>query len=55
MVGKTLSGKSTCWKMLQKTIAHLHKNNSTKYPGIKCEILNPKSITINDLFGYMDI
>jgi dynein heavy chain len=26
-----------------------------KYPGIRFEVLNPKSVTINDLYGYMDI
>ncbi len=55
LVGKTLSGKSTCWKMLQKTISHLHKLMPSKYPGIRYEVLNPKSITINDLYGFMDI
>lgn len=55
IVGQTLSGKSTCWKLLQKamtTIAKEMPNGS--YNIVKIEALNPKSVTINELFGYVD-
>jgi dynein heavy chain, axonemal len=54
LVGSTLSGKSTSWKTLQKALNLLHKEPNSKFPAVKAEFLNPKSITINELFGYVD-
>jgi dynein heavy chain len=54
LVGKSLSGKTTCWKVLKQSLNTLSKDNKA-YPVVKHEALNPKAITINDLFGYMDI
>lgn len=68
LVGNTLSGKSTCWKILQGALNRLHFQELEKLkpaPGfnlaemqnkqIRIQILNPKSITINQLFGYYDM
>lgn len=41
IIGKPLSGKSTTWKVLQEMLE----------PGIQVEILNPKCLTLNELFG----
>jgi dynein heavy chain, axonemal len=32
----------------------LHNQDPKKYPGVKVEILNPKSITDKELFGWVD-
>lgn len=55
LVGKTLSGKSTCWKVLKSSMNSLHKLKPSEHPLVKHEVLNPKSITNNDLFGVMDL
>lgn len=54
LVGQALVGKSTCWKVLQKSMNTLNKADPKKYPGVKLEILNPKSITMKELFGWVD-
>ena len=55
LVGQALTGKSTCWKMLQKTLNSLKKKDSKRYPGVKLEILNPKSVSLDELFGWVDL
>ena len=54
LVGQALAGKSTCWKVLQKTLITLNKLDAKKYPLVKLEILNPKSVSLNELFGWVD-
>ena len=53
LVGETLSGKSTVWKYLQKAMNSI-KSKGGKYPGVGLEILNPKSVSIDELFGFVD-
>ncbi len=43
LVGTSQSGKSTIWKVLHSTMNALSKENK-KYPPVKYEYLNPKSI-----------
>lgn len=54
LVGTSMSGKSTCWKMLKNALNALNKENPKKYPQVKHEVLNPKSIDLKELFGYVD-
>jgi dynein heavy chain len=55
IVGQTLSGKSTCWKLLQKAMNTIAKEMPNgPFTPVKIEILNPKAVTINELFGYVD-
>jgi dynein heavy chain len=50
LVGETFGGKTSCYKTLQKTINKLNlKNDNVKK--IKVEIINPKSLTLNELYG----
>ena len=35
LVGTSMSGKSTCWKMLRNTLNTLFKENPKKYPQVK--------------------
>ena len=55
MVGVTMSGKSTAWKILQNVLNALHKVDPVKFQAVEVNILNPKSITIDELFGVCDL
>jgi dynein heavy chain len=33
----------------------LNKTDPKKYPGVKLEIVNPKSVTMDELFGWVDL
>ena len=46
LVGSSMSGKSTCWKVLKSTLNTLNKENPQKYPQVKHEVLNPKSVDL---------
>ncbi len=54
LVGSTMSGKSTIWKMLKNTLNTLSAAKPDKYPQVKHEVINPKSIDLKELFGCMD-
>lgn len=61
LVGKSLSGKSTTWRILQKAMTTLNKqqtqgdkNAQAQFPSVRVEILNPKTVTLNELFGFVD-
>jgi len=54
LVGSSMSGKTTSWKMLKNALNTLNKENPKKYPQVKTEVLNPKSIYLKELFGYVD-
>ena len=34
---------------------HLNKEFPNKFPCVKVEVLNPKAVNIDELFGYVDI
>lgn len=55
LVGQALSGKSICWKILQKSLNSLNKTDPKRYSAVKLEILNPKSVTMDELFGWVDL
>lgn len=54
LVGQALSGKSTVWKVLQKALNALNKTDPQHYAAVRLEILNPKSVNLNELFGWVD-
>jgi dynein heavy chain len=54
LVGESLSGKSSCWKILQRALNKLNEREPSKYPKVRVEVLNPKSVSINELFGYVN-
>lgn len=33
----------------------MNKEKGSKYPAVKTEILNPKAVSINELFGFIDL
>ena len=34
---------------------YMNKEKGSKYPAVKTEILNPKAVSINELFGFIDL
>jgi len=63
LVGQTMSGKSRCWEILLDAMNQLNEeekerkgSNQSEYKdqAVKHELINPKSISIDELFGYLD-
>ncbi|KAA6380089.1 MAG: putative Dynein heavy chain, partial [Streblomastix strix] len=63
IVGQSGSYKSTVWKILQRAKIRLNAQNividplndpNTIYPKVQTNILNPKAVTNDELFGYFD-
>jgi dynein heavy chain, axonemal len=56
LVGKTLSGKTTLTEVLYDACNLLadQMQNEDKFPKVLKEVINPKSISNNELFGYFD-
>jgi len=63
LVGLTMSGKSRAWEILQDALNLLNLDERTKqgkdedkvtYKQVKTEIINPKSISVDEFFGYYD-
>lgn len=46
LVGTSMSGKSTCWKILKNALNTLNKTMPDKFPAVKHEVLNPKSVDL---------
>ncbi|OHT04040.1 Dynein heavy chain family protein [Tritrichomonas foetus] len=54
LVGGPMGGKSTCWKVIQMSVSEMVKNNPDFGMPILIEALNPKSISIPELYGLFD-
>lgn len=63
LVGLTQSGKSRAWEILQDALNLLNQEERVKqgkeedkvtYKPVKTEIINPKSISVDEFFGYYD-
>ena len=54
LVGKTLSGKTKCWEVLHEAMNSLAKEKKGLGIPVRYEIINPKSISINEIFGFFD-
>ncbi|KAL4470156.1 hypothetical protein ABPG72_009081 [Tetrahymena utriculariae] len=57
LVGPTGSGKTECYKNLAKTMSTLRKQNDPdqRYQYVDYHVLNPKCITMGELYGEVDI
>lgn len=57
VVGLTGTGKTTVISTLAKSMEQLNKEGSQDYwhKCVKQERLNPKSVTMNELFGYVNL
>lgn len=52
LVGPTGGGKSTCFKVLQHAMTALGQTSKNPdYRAVKVKILNPKSISMGELYG----
>ena len=54
LVGGSMGGKSTCWKAVQMSVSEMVKNSPSFGKPIHVETLNPKSISIPELYGLFD-
>lgn len=54
VVGQSGSGKSTCWKILQQALTRLKKQGSATHNLVKTYVLNPKAITVDEMYGGYD-
>ena len=56
LVGPTGGGKTTCYKMLQHTMTTLREQGSKddRFQFVKKIILNPKSISMGELYGEVN-
>ena len=54
LVGSALSGKSTTWKTLRQAIGVLSRKGVPGFLSVKTRILNPKSITVKEIYGWYD-
>ena len=50
IVGKAFGGKTTIYKCLAKSLATFYKQDKF----VSTVVVNPKSMTIEQLFGYFD-
>nr|CCA21283.1 inner dynein arm heavy chain 1beta putative [Albugo laibachii Nc14]CCA21656.1 dynein heavy chain 2 putative [Albugo laibachii Nc14] len=55
IVGQTMAGKSTIWKTLQGAKTKLAKDGNADFIPVRVQVLNPKSITLNELYGVYDL
>lgn len=56
IVGLTTSGKTTCFETLAHSMTSLRKDNSPNqaYQTVKTHILNPKAISMGELYGEVN-
>ena len=51
IVGPTGGGKTTSYQTLQEAMNALHEQDPESYRQIKTKVLNPKSISMGELYG----
>ncbi|RHY32869.1 hypothetical protein DYB32_002144 [Aphanomyces invadans] len=56
VVGMPFSGKSSSWKVLADVLDTLHKKfpNDARYTSVVVSVINPKSVTMGQLYGQFD-
>jgi dynein heavy chain len=55
VVGETGSAKSTTWKLLKAALTTLAKTNPDKYVPVKTYSLNPKALSLRELYGQYNL
>ncbi|KAK3095642.1 hypothetical protein FSP39_017066 [Pinctada imbricata] len=55
IVGGTMSGKSVAWRTLQAAMTKLSKDGVQPYQAVKDFPLNPKALSLGELYGEFDI
>lgn len=54
IVGESFSGKTAAWRVLQGALSDINKSNAAAEAKVITQILNPKSITMGQLYGQFD-
>lgn len=54
LVGHPYSGKTKVLDVLSKTLNLLHKEGHGDFRGVTVNVINPKSLTLGQLFGQFD-
>ena len=54
IVGPFMGGKSTCYKVLSHALADLEAANAMDEHRVQYKVINPKSITMGQLYGQFD-
>ncbi|KAF4323742.1 hypothetical protein BBO99_00000832 [Phytophthora kernoviae] len=55
IVGQTMAGKTTIWKTLLSAKTALAKDGVPGYMPVRVQVLNPKSISLNEIYGVYDL
>ncbi|XP_046574741.1 LOW QUALITY PROTEIN: dynein axonemal heavy chain 2-like [Haliotis rubra] len=55
IVGSTQAGKTVYWKILQSSMTRLNKEGDTGYQQVKDFPLNPKALSLGELYGEFDL
>ncbi|XP_077326811.1 dynein axonemal heavy chain 2 [Lithobates pipiens] len=55
IVGRTCSGKTTTWRCLQSALSSLHRSGDTNYNLVREFPLNPKAVSLGELYGEYDL
>ncbi|KAM8972622.1 dynein axonemal heavy chain 2 [Pelodytes ibericus] len=55
IVGRTCSGKTTTWRCLQGALSALHQSGDTSYNLVRDFPLNPKALSLGELYGEYDL
>ena len=55
LVGRTQSGKTVTWSTLKMTLTRLNKEGEAGYQRVQESTINPKSVTLGELYGEFDL
>lgn len=55
LVGQTMAGKSTVWQILEAAKTELSTKKGSSFAPVRIAVLNPKSITLNEIYGVYDL
>ncbi|KAI0989686.1 hypothetical protein GJ496_007023 [Pomphorhynchus laevis] len=54
LVGITMSGKTTCWKILSQALTNLSKKTEA-FTNVQVSIINPKALNEDELYGTLNL